>query len=328
MGGCDRTRLVLGIADGGVPVWEVIDRIPFMANAVTTRQYPPHTGDLWVDSGGYQALRRGLELSVDEVVFRFTRVEADYYIMLDSPPPEGVGGLDDARRNFSLFEELYSRLEDKLIVPVVHHYSWDALSWILDMYDYYDPSVLTVGGSVPGLLNRGKKRAATILYLALVRRLWNRHLHVLGAGSPVMRCILSHIGADTADTATWKAKAAYAKILIPGAGERYVGRRRITYGPLYATSEELARLEEFLVETGFPLIQEEPLNKLLSTFKGRALINAWVLVYSEPAPGRGYKWIYRLAEEASNLSLTELVGLHEHALHTQKLEELMSLVAG
>ncbi|MEB3779733.1 MAG: hypothetical protein GSR85_05835 [Desulfurococcales archaeon] len=324
---CMRTRLVLGIADGGVPVWNVITGIPFMANAITTRYYPPSGRELWIDSGGYQALRKGERISLDFVISRFRSIEADYYVMLDFPPRSETGDLSFARLNFELFERLYEKLEDKTIIPVVHHYTINALLWILDMYDLYKPQIMTVGGSVPGLLNRGKKRAATIVYLALARKLWPRHLHVLGAGSPVMRCILSHLGIDTADTATWKAKAVYAKILIPGAGERYVGNRDIKYGPLYATSSDLIKLEKFLRETGFPLLEKFTLEELLHSFKGRAFINAWILTRVNPTPGKGYKWILNLAKIASNLSVEELVKLHEYALRTQKIQELVRIIS-
>ena len=313
---CGRTGLVIGLADGGIPVWEILRGWNFMGNALTTRKYPePGAGVLWVDSGGFQAMRRGVGLSVERVAEAFRDIEAVYYIMLDEPPPHGIGGWESARRNLALFEELYARLEDRTIVPVVHHYDIGALEWLIDKYLGYGARILALGGSVPGLLNRAKRKAATLLYIAITRRLWPHHLHVLGAGSPVMRCLLSMIGADTADTATWRAKAAYGKIIIPGAGERYVGKRRIRYGPLYARRDELELLERFLRRTGFPLIDGPgSLESLLATFRGRALVNAWILAHSEPSPGRGYRWMLKLAAEAASRGLEDLVKMHEVAV--------------
>ncbi len=321
---CNQTSLVVGVADGGIPIWELLPGIPLMANILTTKKFPPRgIGELWIDSGGYQALRKGMRLSVDWVISRYDEVEADLYIMLDSPPPYGVGDWESAKENLALYEDLYSRLDDKTIVPVVHHYDSKSLIWFLNKVEYYKPQILAVGGSVPGLLNRGKKRAATIVYLTLVRRLWPRKLHVLGAGSPVMRCILSIIGANSADTATWRAKAAYGKIVVPGAGERYVGQRRIRYGPLYATAEDLETLEKFLRETGFPLLNGKGVGILLRSFRGRAMVNAWVLAHSPPVPGKGYRWVLKLAKHASSLSIEELERLHLRALKTQKIRNLL-----
>ena len=299
----------------------------YMANAITTRNYPPkNSGVLWLDSGGFQALRRGINITLKDIIEKFRRIEANYYIMLDAPPTNGIGSWADSRKNLKLFEELYSTFEDKYIIPVVHHYLPEALEYVLDFYRRYNTPILAIGGSVPGLLNRGKKKAATIIYLSIVRRLWHNSLHILGAGSPIMRCILSYIGADTADTATWRAKAAYGKVIIPGSGERYVGNRNIRYGPLYASKVDIKKLEEFLHSTGFPLIEYEPIEKLLSSFRGRALVNAWTLVHSSPSASRGYNWILKLAEYSSELSYEELISLHNRALKTQKLEALVKEV--
>jgi len=298
-------EIVVGVADGGVPVWEVVDG-PFMANAVVTRRYPPR-GPLWIDSGGYQAMTRGLRVTLDDVVRVYRSVEADYYLALDRPPAPG----EDAswslvEHNIRVYREMAARLDGATVVPVVHMYNPDILEEAVEAYREAGARILAVGGAVPGLLNRGKKRIPTIITLALARRLWKGPLHVLGAGSPVMARIVGLIGADSADTATWKVKAAYGKVIFPGVGERYVGTRKIRYGPLYARPEEIDGLEEFLRRTGFPL-PREGVRGLLSTFQGRALVNAWVLRYSSWQPnGRGFTWLYREMERLSRMSLGEL----------------------
>ncbi len=299
-------EVVLGVADGGVEVWEVVPG-PYMANAVVTRRYPSG-GPLWIDSGGYQAMTKGLRVTPDDVLRVYRGVDADYYLALDTPPAPGSDPGDDlVRRNIEVYDYMRSRLDGEL-VPVVHMYSPDQLAWAVDEYRSLGARVLAVGGAVPGLLNRGKKRIPTIITLAIIRRLWRDRLHVLGAGSPVMARIVSVLGADSADTATWKVKAAYGKVIFPGVGERYVGRRRIRYGPLYARPEEISALEDYLRRTGFPLIDGKGVEPLLSTFRGRALINAWILRKSEWTPtGRGFTWLLREAEKAASMSLQDLV---------------------
>ncbi len=237
---------------------------------------------------------------------RYRGLEADYYLSLDVPPAPGVEasrGL--VERNVRLYEYLSSRVDWGVVVPVVHVYPPGLLAEAIDAYRSTGARILAFGGAVPGLLNRGWKRVATLAAVALARRLWRGWLHVLGAGSPVMAAIVGVLGVDSADTTSWRTKAAYGKIILPGAGERYVGSRRIRYGPLYARPHELEALRRHLEATGFPL--PSALEGLLSSFQGRALVNAWVLRTSRWRPGRGgFAWLYRAAEAFSRLSESEL----------------------
>ena len=315
--------VALGVADGGVEVWEVVEG-PFMANAWETRRFPPGPRGLWVDSGGYQILMRGLRLGPRELLERYRRVEAEYYLSLDVPPRPGSRvdrGL--LRVNVENYDYLRSRVEWGEVVPVVHVYEPGLLAEAIDEYRSRGARVLAVGGTVPGLLNRGVKRVATIIALALARRHWKKRLHVLGAGSPVMAAIVGVLGADSTDTTSWRTKAAYGKIILPGAGERYVGSRRIRYGPLNARPKELESLEEFLRTTGFPLIDGRGLHPLLSTFRGRALVNAWVLRHSTWRPRRGgFAWLYRAAQKASHMSVGELEDAYNLAVRGRWREAL------
>jgi 7-cyano-7-deazaguanine tRNA-ribosyltransferase len=309
--GCRVVRwplVALGVADGSVEVWRILGG-PFMANAWETRRYPPGPGGLWVDSGGYQVMVRGLRVGPGELVERYRRVEAEYYLSLDVPPrPGGGAGRGLLRVNVENYDYIRSRVEWGEVVPVVHVYEPWLMAEAVDEYRSRGARVLAMGGTVPGLLNRGVKRVATLVAIAAARRLWRGWLHVLGAGSPVMAAIVGVLGADSADTTSWRTKAAYGKVILPGAGERYVGSRRIRYGPLHARPEELAELERFLRRTGFPLLDGRPgLERLLSTFQGRALVNAWVLRHSTWRPRRGgFAWLYRAAERVASMSLGEL----------------------
>ncbi len=301
--------VVLGLADGGIPVWDLVPG-PFMGNAWTTRRFPPGSSGLWVDSGGFQVLTRGLDVGVGDLIERYRVIRAEYYLSLDVPPKPGDEGSSSLLSiNYRNFERLYGVVDWGRIVPVIHCYKPELLFEAVDYYrGYIGNGVIAFGGAVPGLLNRGLGRVATVILLSIARKVWRGWLHVLGAGSPVMGSIVGVIGADSADTATWRGKAAYGKVLLPGAGERHVGGRRIRYGPLYLSREEEAHLEDFLYRTGFPLIDGGGLRKLLSSFKGRALVNAWVLRYSRWVPRKGgFAWLYRIARGLTRLSVDELV---------------------
>ena len=307
--------VVLGVADGGIPVWEVLGG-PFMGNAWTTRRWPPGPRGVWVDSGGFQVMKGGGRLDPSTLLERYRGVPGEFFLSLDRPPAPGApAGRALVEENVRVFEELYSRLDWATLVPVVHPYDPDLMAWAVDAYRGYGVRILAFGGGVPGLLNRGIKRVATLIAMAVARRLWPWRLHVLGAGSPVMAAIVGALGADSADTTSWRTKAAYGKVILPGAGERYVGGRRIRYGPLYARPEELEYLEDFLRRTGFPLLDGAGLEGLLSSFQGRALVNAWVMRHAAWRPRRGgFAWLYKAARTASGMSLGELVEAYRLAV--------------
>ena len=299
---------VLGLADGGIPVWELVSG-PYMANAWTTRRLPPSSKGLWLDSGGFQIMMKGLSIGVEDLVKRYKIVEAEYYLSLDHPPKPGDEGTPElVRENIELYDQVRSHVDWGLVIPVVHCYKPELLAEAIDAYRERGATILAFGGAVPGLLNKGLGRVPTVILLALARKLWKGWLHVLGSGSPVMGAIVSVLGADSADTATWRGKAAYGKVILPGAGERYVGGRRIRYGPLYMTREEEEYLESFLHRTGFPLIDGGGVREVLSSFRGRALVNAWVLRHATWKPRKGgFAWLYRVARGVALLSPGELV---------------------
>ena len=242
---------------------------------------------LFMDSGGFQILRKRLPVSVDSIARVYTLCAADAYLSLDYPPSpldepgEAEKKYEASFRNWLMLR----RLVGDHVIPVLHVYRDEKLFIkYLDKYLDYNPPMLAIGGAVPYVLvTRGVPKGSRLLamkLIALARAEFGGWLHVLGLGSPSVTPILAILGVDSTDTSTWRVKAAYGKVILPGGGERHVTGRSVRFGRRRIEQHELAELDEFLRATGF----RWNLYTLLHSFEGRALINAWVVTRSRAMP--------------------------------------------
>ncbi|BDB99058.1 hypothetical protein [Saccharolobus caldissimus] len=258
-------KIILGIPDFKIPIWEF--KTPLMINQLNWEKIP-WENETWVDSGGYQIMKRGISIDLDKVIEKYKMLNASYYMSLDIPP---LPCNKPSETNFKNFDYLYSRF-DKKIIPVVHAYDTESIKKAVDFYTNYTDTI-AFGGIVPPTLNRsGNKKLAVAMY-HLVRKLWRGKIHVLGAGSPFMRKV--YFDADSVDTSTYRVKGIHGMIIIPGKGERYVGERKIVWKARRANEEELEILLSFLDKTHYPF------EVRFDNWIDRSLINAWVLLHSE-----------------------------------------------
>lgn len=265
------------------------------AKAVMANVYYPETlraraDVVWVDSGGFQALKRGEMLPLFYILNMYSTVEADAYLSPDVPPlPTDPPELAEKKMRWSYlrYVEASKYME---VVPVVHVYRDISMTWrYAKMYLDNNPPKLAVGGAVPYIFNRrGAKGGAKLVYSFLeeLRATYKGWMHVLGAGSPTVAKRLAAIGVDSADTAAWAVKAAYGKILLPGGPERHVTDRDTDFGGMLATEEELAQLYDFLKRTGFPRLPDyfDFIRRLRADYNYRALVNAWVIQHLAFSP--------------------------------------------
>ncbi len=248
------------------------------------------SGDVYVDSGGYQLLRRGVQIDLDNLVKVYNRWwDAKYYLSLDYPPHPA----DDEqtvrrklKKTFENFLRLRCVFKDS-VMPVIHfHHRVDVVWEFLRKYLDYSPDVIAVGALVPYVLTlRGvprNSRRLAMRFLLDLRAEVRHKIHVLGLGSPVITPILKLIGIDSTDSSTWRIKAAYGKILLPGGGERHVSSRSIKFGKKRATPEDIELVRMFLKEKGFPLLNE--FNRIYTDFEYRALVNAYIVLHSDVEP--------------------------------------------
>ncbi len=244
-------------------------------------------------------MKRGISIEVEEIAKIYsTYWDAQSYLSLDYPPaPADSPAEAEAKMLKSLenYAELNNKLPDLNIVPIIHFYREPSISMamlrkVLD----YGPRIIAIGALVPYVLMtrnvpRNSRRKA-IEFIMSVRELHPK-IHVLGLGSPIVTPILRLLDLHSTDTATWRLKAVYGKVMMPGGGERHVTDRGIKFGKREATLDDVKELYEFLKTTGFPLIDDFWIK--LDNFEYRALVNAWVIAMSDRPPRHGvFKSMY------------------------------------
>jgi hypothetical protein len=174
------------------------------------------------------------------------------------------------------------------VVPVLHVHRDPAL-FERFLALYRDTHALAIGAAVPYvLITRGVPRGSRELALRLIQRAreeFKGPIHVLGMGNPAVTPILAAVGVDSTDSATWRLKAAYGKVLLPGEGERHVTDRRVNFGKAKPKDGELEELHNFLNARGFPLL-EDFFERIRTSFEYRALVNAFVVIHSTRPPPR------------------------------------------
>jgi len=302
-----------------IPIWELIKDADIMINNLlltrTMLKKLPNKNDIWVDSGGYQILIRNLRIGIDEIIRRYKIINANYYISLDIPCSDPLSFRDELLNvNINNYFYIRKKLPDKLVIPVVHLYPSKYLIKAVEIYVGNGANIIAYGGIVPPMIRKTRLRLMSIIGFIIIRRLFPKvKIHVLGIGSYVMTRIFRDLGANSLDTSTWRVKAAYGHVIIPGLGERYVGNRKLKFGTPYATRKELNLLYEELKRTNFPLINK--FWDLLKTFKGRALVNAWVItkVDGEISRKSSFYQLYRKVMYYKTAPIDDLIKLYDEA---------------
>jgi hypothetical protein len=255
---------------------------------------------------------KGLKIDINEVIERYRKIDGDYFMSLDIPPHRFCESSKElVEKNIKYFEYLYTKLE-KNIVPVIHCYESTLLLDAIDVYKSYGVKVIAYGGAVPPSLAKGGKgsRTTPLIPLAIITKAFNGYVHVLGlGGTAVLYTALQNLRVASLDSSSWRVKAAYGKVIIPGRGERYVGNGSAKFGRKDLLPEDYDMLVKALEQTGFPYVND--VEVLLRTFRGRALINAWVVRYYPHVLEKtnGYTWIVSFAKKLSNMGVDELIAL-------------------
>ncbi len=234
---------------------------------------------VWLDSGGYQALRRGIKLKVEDVIKWYNEMKADYCIALDSPiAPNDPKAEKKVKDNIRNAKEMYRKVNCELL-PVYHPVN-DDLLW--EYYQGYSfANMKAVGGLIPRILTqKNASRREGWDFLVRVREMESSWLHALGLGSPTTYPRLMSLGYQSADTQTWRHKAAYGKIVLPGRGERHITGKEIKFGRRKISEDEKEEAVRIARRLNFAWSQ------LVNDFKARAIFNAYVLhlVSTSPIP--------------------------------------------
>ena len=284
---------------------------------------------LWVDSGGYQFLTHGINPSVRRLARLYQELRAlnssdMFYVSLDYPPSpmdseeERKLKIEKSIRNYSyLLNTVFSGNSSELI-PVAHLTTNIALLW-KQIENYSDAEIVGIGGLVPYVLGRGPRgsRLVAFAFILLVKRLLEDfvggdvRVHVFGLGAPSVIPFLRLLNVYSTDSMTWRVKAAYGKIILPGTGERHVTNRKVRFGKRKLSGEEFEYLLKLIDE--FNRVSKERISfeDLKRSFTARAVFNFWVLNmyahnYDNVLPPKNFRKLYRKVKELMKLSNDEI----------------------
>lgn len=259
-------------------------------------------GPIMVDSGGYALLaRRSLHCDVRQVSKIYAKLDADILVSLDYPPSPGDDQVTRSRlrrRTKRNLDRLRLIVSPERLMPVVHGHSVDEIEQSCEDIASLCPSIAQVGigglvplvrsgGSFPAfqyersdgsLGDRGTWIADT---LTLLRQYFPHALvHVFGIGSATTALGVLALGADSADSFSWRRVANYGAILLPGRSERFpiYRKRRVRSRPVI-NNEDIP----FLVACRCPTCSNLPqidkrLQEFTRCYKMRAIHNAWTLL--------------------------------------------------
>ena len=216
--------------------------------------------ETWVDSGGYQIILHGLEISPQEIVQKYKSIDAYAFFSLDIPSV--FSPID--KRNFEYFEYLYTKIEwIEKIIPVLHIYPLQELDEAIDFYKRYT-YYFAIGGIVAS--SKMKVLIYTFPWIFYVRKKVP-YLHVLGMPAPYFLQIFNFV--NSMDTATHSVTTSFREIFWFDGSRKYVGKRKVKR----ITEEEKEQLFEFLDKNNFPFEYDLNNRHILE------LINAYILLY-------------------------------------------------
>jgi queuine/archaeosine tRNA-ribosyltransferase len=112
------------------------------------------------------------------------------------------------------------------------------------------------------------------LGIEAIKKYTNFKIHITGFGSsPLSLHLAYYLGADSTDSAGYRRKAAYGKIVLPGTGERYISNRSANFGN--SKIEDTLELM-WLHKCGCPICRDNP-QLLIEDWKARAIHNEYVI---------------------------------------------------
>jgi len=221
--------------------------------------------ETWVDSGGYQIILHGLEISIDDILQKYKMIDAYAFFSLDIPSV--FSPLD--KRNFEYFEYLYTKMEwIEKIIPVIHIYPIQDVDEVIDFYKQYT-YYFAIGGLVAS--SKMKVLIYTFPWVYYVRKKVP-YLHVLGMSAPYFIQAFDFV--ESMDTATYSKITGFRDIFWFDGTRRYVGNQKTVRERYRLTEEEKEQLFEFLDKIHFPFEYD------LSDRKIIEVLNAYILAYN------------------------------------------------
>jgi tRNA-guanine family transglycosylase len=249
-----------------INAWEIMSS-PYLKRAVVEgklRDILDFDGTLFCDSGAFQAFKKGVEITVEEVDRIYRSVEADFYFNLDVIPNIDDDEEERQKKMKKTFENFEKLSKSHNVIFVVHPPTAQAVF----MAEQINSDYIAVGGLVPYSVHYRQKSSKKMI----VDTIWaiKKRKHVLGIGSPSFQPTLKVLDVYSTDSAHWRRAAAYGFILHPVHGSQ----RHISERPYTAWNP---KSEEFSCEC--PVCKNGVPEEIKESFSLKAIHNAYVTLY-------------------------------------------------
>ena len=249
-----------------------------------------------MDSGGFQLMRRNIRITPAKVLEIYKQAEPDIGVVLDFPfnPSDLNSRMKRWKKTLKNTRFMLNNSHDIVLMPVVHGYTLEEIKRACDeLKDITNPKVVGVGSLVPIVrcmktsniseLNGVNTIKFMIDAISIIRKEFpDAFLHVFGVGSVATMHLMFSLGVDSVDSMSWRMKAAYGAIQLPGVGDRFIspknGRKQLKEYHLLEKCKCPICINKSLSERKNALD-----NSKHSTFYNRAIHNAFIFKEEECA---------------------------------------------
>lgn len=249
---------------------------------VGIHRYTKFNGLIAMDSGGFLFMRkRIIDVTPESIMSFYEESKPNFGVVLDYPL---LPGLSRKMIRFRLSKTLENtkrmlasrQTSNPELVPVIHGYNLRSINrYVKKLQKIGEFNIYGIGSLVPSVFNtKGAGGIYNVVkIISYVRTILpTKVLHVFGVGSTLTMHLMFYAGADSIDSSSWRTKAAFGAIQLPGIGDRY-----ITGKANKKKYRNLSRDEKKLLENcNCPACKENGLEGLKKSFELRALHNAWV----------------------------------------------------
>jgi tRNA-guanine family transglycosylase len=267
---------------------------PNVANALRTQRvhsFLDFNGPVMMDSGGFSfMMKKSVKVTARRITELYESSKPDLGVVLDHPLMLGLNRREIRRRQLVTLRNTEKMLamretSNPELMPVIHGHTKESVEWFIKRLDKIgDFKWYGLGSLVPSVFNaRGVGGIRNVIEMLCYTRkcLPGKLIHVFGVGSTVTMHLMFASGADSLDSSSWRTKAAYGIIQLPGIGDRYItGRAGKTTGKKYLdlSEDEKKTLERCRCpgcrQNGLAGLRG--LNNSQGSFQLRALHNSYV----------------------------------------------------
>ncbi|AXV39090.1 tRNA-guanine transglycosylase [Methanobacterium sp. BAmetb5] len=297
--------LWLGHVMGGRPhPWKFLDIKTIIVNAADILRTKSNTnsicengihkhldfnGAILMDSGGFLFQKKD-DLDIDPllIIDLYEKSKPDLGVILDHPFNPSETNKANQKRWKKTLENTKIMVKNKGkvdLMPVVHGYNPKELKKACDDIKKIipEPTMVGIGSLVPLLFRtNGTKRFKdpikfVIDAIRIVQEEFpNSFLHAFGIGSSKTMHLMYSLGVDSLDSTSWRLKAAYGVIQLPGVADRHPLSRN--NGRSFLNEKEKKLLNKCQCPSCKNLSINKRLNTLNDQFSARAIHNAHVFL--------------------------------------------------